>query len=894
MNYDFLDSQQPWYKGRISDAQWDRMKARLTGGKDASGTTYSKVVSVTSQEADNIIANMKKDSRGYPQMNRPGGGEQYEMMEKYYNFLVDEYLQTSGTAPLQETKDKKEVKEKLREVLNNKSNVQAFKKALTPSATTIEPPKVTPVQEMVAPPKPVEPPAPPTPVPSFPASPPAQTSKIEENKPKAVKHQKLESGMSTVLKRVEKSLAAAVGAIGKYNDDLEIRLENQGNLMMSGFTKVTNVINSTTRALRDQSSTIEKIAEQQSRFEEQQLDRQSVEREQKEQERIDGLAENSRIQNFKKSMEAKLKSPGGSRLKDFLGPASALGSGKGFKKLLRRVRNPRRTMTAMRRLARMRLKRVPFVGNALARQGSKLVNFGSKAFRPIASPIGKKIATSIAGKTVAKVVGKGVGKSLIKKVPLLGAVAGVAFGIERAMKGDWLGAIGEVASGVASTVPGVGTAVSTGIDAALIAKDVAGAEEGGIIPGIASLPGSKGENDRARRDAGIQDLTIDSFKDEEKAKFKWQLKNINKFSSIYADGYQRYFSTFGWDNLLTKLKDIVPKLFSKLMEGLRNIPRIITDGARNLTSGLGNLWNSLFGNTQKGPESKGDYDVIIPLDHVKPDMAGKFPDKDDGKTFEQSKSTGAAGRERDHQDNAAKLLKAKLEEKGYRVKIVAPEEFRSYQSYDRYLKAESEKGVRLLPLHFDAVTPIGTGFLTRTRAGDAEDAAFAAPIQKVLTEFQKANPELGGIGQDTKGNATVSAGAASPTALIELGAMVQWEQKYGKDFTTTSKFDELITGVAEGIAATTPPPGNPPVEPPAPEYLSELNESISSTNENLNRLFKESTGYDLDTYRTPPAIAGLTLPSVSTTPPAATAKLSNVPGTNMDVLEFMNSLRYGK
>ena len=57
-------------------------------------------------------------------------------------------------------------------------------------------------------------------------------------------------------------------------------------------------------------------------------------------------------------------------------------------------------------------------------------------------------------------------------MPLLYAVAGVAFGIERAMKGDWLGAIGEVASGVASTVPGVGTAVSTGIDAALIAKDV--------------------------------------------------------------------------------------------------------------------------------------------------------------------------------------------------------------------------------------------------------------------------------------------------------------------------------------------------------------------------------------------------------------------------------------
>ena len=896
MNFDFLDPQQPWYKGRIGDAQWDRMKARLTGGTDASGTSYSKIVNVTSKEADNIISNMKKDSRGYPQMNRPGGGEQFEMMEKYYNFLVDEYLKTSGTAPLQETRDKAEVKEKLREVLENKKNVQIFKKALTPTASKVEPPKITPVEKVVEPPKPVQPPAP-TPVPSFPATPPAaQTSKVEDKKPKPVKHKKLEDGMTTVFKRVEKSLVAAVGAIGKYNDDLEIRLENQGNLMMSGFTKVTNVINSAARALRDQSSSMEKIAEQKKVFEEQQLDRESVDREQKEQEKINGLAANSKIARFKKALEGKASGPSGSRLKDFLGPASNLGSGRGVRRLLRRVRNPRRTMTAMRRLARMRLKRIPFVGNSLARQGGKLVNFASKSFKPIASPLGKKIVSQIGGKTIAKVAAKGVGKSLIKKVPLLGAVAGVAFGIERAMKGDWLGAIGEVASGVASTVPGVGTAVSTGIDAALIAKDIAGAETGGEIPGITSLPGSSGENDRARKKAGIKDLTVDSYKEEEQVKLKWKLKNLRKFARFYADGYQNYFVRFGWDNLLTKIKDALPKLMSKIWEKIKSIPGAITNTIGSGLDWLGDQWNKFFGNNEKGPESKGDYDVIIPLDHVKPDMAGKFPDKDDGKTFEQSKSTGAAGRERDHQDNAAKLLKAKLEEKGFRVKIVAPEEFRSYQSYDRYLKAESEKGVRLLPLHFDAVTPIGTGFLTRTRAGDAEDAAFAAPIQKVLTEFQKANPELGGIGQDTKGNATVSAGAASPTALIELGAMVQWEQKYGKDFTTTSKFDELITGVAEGVAATTPPPGPPPPEPPvAPPGNEQAGMVGPPTPGTTTALSQKSSSYDLDTYVAPKAtFAGITLPGLVPPPAASAVQLETVPGTDMNILEYMKSLKYAK
>jgi len=241
-------------------------------------------------------------------------------------------------------------------------------------------------------------------------------------------------------------------------------------------------------------------------------------------------------------------------------------------------------------------------------------------------------------------------------------------------------------------------------------------------------------------------------------------------------------------------------------------------------------------------------------------------------------------------------LKAKLEEKGLRVKIVAPEEFRSYESYDKYLKAESNKGVRLLPLHFDAVTPIGTGFLTRTRAGDAEDAAFAAPIQRVLTEFQKANPELGGIGQDTKGNATVNAGAASPTALIELGAMVQWEEKYGKDFTTTSKFDELLTGVAEGIAATTPPPGgSPPLEPPTPAPGNEQDGMIGPpTPGTTTALSAKSSSYDLDTYVAPKAtITGLTLPALVPSPTAA-VQLAPVPGTDVNILEYMRSLKYGK
>jgi len=66
---------------------------------------------------------------------------------------------------------------------------------------------------------------------------------------------------------------------------------------------------------------------------------------------------------------------------------------------------------------------------------------------------------------------KGLGKSLLKKIPVVGAVAGLAFGASRLMQGDTVGAGMEVASGLAGTIPAVGTAASVSIDAALAAKD---------------------------------------------------------------------------------------------------------------------------------------------------------------------------------------------------------------------------------------------------------------------------------------------------------------------------------------------------------------------------------------------------------------------------------------
>ena len=83
-----------------------------------------------------------------------------------------------------------------------------------------------------------------------------------------------------------------------------------------------------------------------------------------------------------------------------------------------------------------------------------------------------KAATKAAGKAAGKAATKGIGKSILKKIPGLGLIAGLAYGAGRLIGGDWKGALGEVASGAASLLPGVGTAASVAIDAGLMARDI--------------------------------------------------------------------------------------------------------------------------------------------------------------------------------------------------------------------------------------------------------------------------------------------------------------------------------------------------------------------------------------------------------------------------------------
>ena len=115
-------------------------------------------------------------------------------------------------------------------------------------------------------------------------------------------------------------------------------------------------------------------------------------------------------------------------------------------------------------------------GKNLLKKGKNVVKTSSAIVKSGVKNLGKTGAKTTA-KTAAKAAGKGAGKSVLKKIPFVGLGLGAAFAVDRLRKGDWAGALMELGSGAASMIPGVGTAVSAGLDIALIAKDIGDAKK---------------------------------------------------------------------------------------------------------------------------------------------------------------------------------------------------------------------------------------------------------------------------------------------------------------------------------------------------------------------------------------------------------------------------------
>ena len=162
----------------------------------------------------------------------------------------------------------------------------------------------------------------------------------------------------------------------------------------------------------------------------------------------------------------------------------------------------------------------------------------------------KALKSTGAAKMVAGLAGKGLGKSIVKKIPVIAGLAGIAFGIQRALEGDFFGAGLEVASGLMGAT-GVGAGASLGIDGFLLARDLGMTPfaSGGIITqptaglvgeagteGVFPLEGSRGKKTfemfgnafvdtqkrRIREVAQIQSAGLEEFaKKKDNGFFSW-------------------------------------------------------------------------------------------------------------------------------------------------------------------------------------------------------------------------------------------------------------------------------------------------------------------------------------------------------------------------------------
>lgn len=185
------------------------------------------------------------------------------------------------------------------------------------------------------------------------------------------------------------------------------------------------------------------------------------------------------------------------------------------------------------------------------RTGSRL---GAAVGGKLLGGVGARAGAKLGAKSAGKIAGSTIAKSIGKKIPLLGLGLGAVFAAQRAMQGDFVGAGLELASGAASTVPGIGTVGSVGIDAALAARDmgVTPFASGGIVSdatmglvgeagkeGVFPLEGSEGKKTFLKFGEGIIDA---------------QKKRKSDSSRILAAGLSEYYDKQnGWDKFLDML-----------------------------------------------------------------------------------------------------------------------------------------------------------------------------------------------------------------------------------------------------------------------------------------------------------------------------------------------------
>ena len=220
----------------------------------------------------------------------------------------------------------------------------------------------------------------------------------------------------------------------------------------------------------------------------------------------------------------------------------------------------------------------------------------------------KGAKTAAKNSMVQKALGKAGSKSLMKKIPLLGAVLGTAFAVDRLRKGDFLGAGLEFTSGMLGIVPGIGSSLGFGIDGFLLARDMGMTPMrtgGSIIPQGANVPFNIGgrmfsmneqgkervrveKDDKSRHlDAGLGFIEAMKSKKNDYVKIMGQ----GVFSGIGDAERGGLFANIGGG--LSNLIDGFKGMFDGIKERFSNFKQSLTNTLSNIKERTGNLINKI-------------------------------------------------------------------------------------------------------------------------------------------------------------------------------------------------------------------------------------------------------------------------------------------------------------
>lgn len=217
------------------------------------------------------------------------------------------------------------------------------------------------------------------------------------------------------------------------------------------------------------------------------------------------------------------------------------------------------------------------------------------------------------------------GKLLGKAIPGLGLGIGAADAYNRAKKGDWLGAGMAGASGIASLIPGPGTAVALGLDAANIGRDIKKGEFDDTIAAVKGLSKS-------------QDAKPVSLKPGADPKvYALQQKLVSAGAKITADGFMGP-ATQAAMKQFPSVKESVAESLAGLRDRLAVLEReqreyATDEGYGDYVKGasdLGkNLWKGLQGKAAQGSaKTPAELQAMKDAWNAKRVAAGKKPFSD--------------------------------------------------------------------------------------------------------------------------------------------------------------------------------------------------------------------------------------------------------------------------